>query len=350
MNEKLRMTIIYSVLAFFGLGMIIPFIWMLSTSLMTQAEFNKHESTYIPRETFYEWTPGTITPSDKMSEATVGADVPSATRFGKQKVILVIDKGETSVIHTLDKDGKIVMEYLSVPSSQVKKVTKIPSLHWANYAKAFKKVPFGLYFANTLYVSFLSLIGVLITSMLAAYAFARMEFTGRDFFFYLFLSMMMVPEPIYLISSYVLLDKIHWLDTYQALIVPWCVNIFTIFLFRQHFKSLPKELFDAAAIDGCSTFGMLWRIMIPLSKPIIATASVFSLIGSWNSFMWPLVMTNRPELRVLQVVLSYFNQEASMQTSLLMAASTFSIVPILILFFLAQKQIIASYAKAGLKD
>ena len=95
---------------------------------------------------------------------------------------------------------------------------------------------------------------------------------------------------------------------------------------------------------------MLWRIILPLSKPIIATASIFSLIGSWNSFMWPLVMTDRPELRVLQVGLSYFNQEASTQTTLLMAASTFSIVPILILFFLAQKQIIASYARTGLKD
>jgi ABC-type glycerol-3-phosphate transport system permease component len=327
-NEKVRMSFIYTVLSVFGLAMIVPFIWMISTSLMTQSEFNKHESTFIPRERYHVWE----------------------TDAGKQKVLLVTQKGNMSIVHILDKDGKIVKEYQEAPNSQIKEIKKIPSLHWNNYIKAFKKVPFATYFANTLYVSFLSLIGVLITSMLAAYAFARMEFTGREFFFYLFLSMMMVPEPIYLISSYVLLDKIHWLDTYQALIVPWCVNIFTIFLFRQHFKSLPQELFDAAAIDGCSTFGMLWRIMLPLSKPIIATASVFSLIGSWNSFMWPLVMTNRPELRVLQVGLSYFNQEASTQTTLLMAASTFSIVPILILFFLAQKQIIASYAKAGLKD
>lgn len=328
MNEKIRMSIIYTVLTVFGLGMIVPFIWMISTSLMTQSEFNKHESTFIPKEQYHVWQ----------------------TPEGKQKVLLVTQKGETSIVHILDKDGNIVKEYQAAPSSQIKLIKKLPSLHWNNYVKAFKKVPFATYFANTLYVSFLSLIGVLITSMLAAYAFARMEFTGREFFFYLFLSMMMVPEPIYLISSYVLLDKIHWLDTYQALIIPWCVNIFTIFLFRQHFKSLPQELFDAAAIDGCSTFGMLWRIMLPLSKPIIATASIFSLIGSWNSFMWPLVMTNRPELRVLQVGLSYFNQEASTQTTLLMAASTFSIVPILILFFMAQKQIIASYAKAGLKD
>ncbi|HNV92946.1 MAG TPA: carbohydrate ABC transporter permease [Candidatus Cloacimonas sp.] len=328
MGEKLRMTIIYAVLIICGLAMIIPFLWMLSTSLMTQSEFNKQESIFIPRVTYYIWDNGTQ----------------------EQRILLVQEKGENSIIHILNEEDKIIEEYKEVPSSQVKKITKVPYFHWQNYVKAFNKVPFAIYFKNTILVSLFTLLGVLITSPLAAYAFARMEFFGRDFFFYLFLSMMMVPEPIYLVSSYVLLDKISWLDTYQALIVPWCVNIFTIFLFRQHFKSLPQELFDAAAIDGCSTFGMLWRIMLPLSKSVIATASIFSLIGSWNSFMWPLVMTNRPELRVLQVGLSYFNQEASTQTTLLMAASTFSIVPILILFFMAQKQIIASYAKAGLKD
>jgi ABC-type glycerol-3-phosphate transport system permease component len=328
MHEKARMSIIYTLLTVFGIAMVVPFIWMIATSLMTQSEFNKHDSTFIPKEQYHVWD-----------------------NAGKEeRALLVTATKDSSVIHVLDKDLKISQEYLKVPSSQVREITKKPSFHWDNFVKAFKKVPFATYFANTLYVSFLSLIGVLITSFLAAYAFGRMEFKGRDFFFYLFLSMMMVPEPIYLISSYVLLDKLSWLDTYQALIIPWCVNIFTIFLFRQHFRSLPKELFDAAAIDGASTFGMLWRIVLPLSKPIIATASIFSLIGSWNSFMWPLVMTNRPEMRVLQVGLSYFNQEASTQTTLLMAASTFSIIPILILFFIAQKQIIASYAKAGLKD
>jgi multiple sugar transport system permease protein len=331
MYNKFGTFIIYLLLTVCGLTMILPFIWMLSTSLMTQSEFNKNDSIFIPKDEYYVWQ-----------------------KDGTQKqIILVESKGANSVIHVLDKNGKISKayeEYLSVPSSEIKLIKKKPSLHFENFSKAFKKVPFARYFANTLYVSFITLIGVFITSIFAAYAFARMEFKGRDFFFYLFLSMMMVPEPIYLISSYMLLDKLNWLDTYNALIIPWCVNIFTIFLFRQHFKSLPQELFDAASIDGCSTFGMLWRIILPLSKPIIATASIFSLIGSWNSFMWPLVMTDRPELRLLQVGLSYFNQEASTQTTLLMAASTFSILPILLLFFLAQKQIIASYAKAGLKD
>lgn len=328
MNESIRMTIIYTFLILFGLFMVVPFVWMISTSLMNQAEFNKHDSVFIPKEEYHVWK----------------------SSSGDHKIILVQIENKEAVIHTLDKDNRIVDEYKRVPASEVRKVKKVPSLHWDNFTRAFKKVPFATYFANTLFVSFVSLIGVLITSMLAAFAFGRMEFKGKDALFYLFLSMMMVPEPIYLISSYILLDKISWLDTYQALIIPWCVNIFTIFLFRQHFRSLPKELFESASLDGCSTFGMLWRLIIPLSKSVIATASVFSLIGSWNSFMWPLVMTNRPELRVLQVGLSYFNQEASTQTTLLMAASAFSILPILIIFFFAQKQIIASYAKAGLKD
>jgi len=325
--SNLRSIITYLVLIIFGFTMVVPFLWMLATSLMTQSEFNKQETLFIPKEEYHVWN----------------------SPEGTKRVLMVTPKGDNSVIHVLDKDLNIIEEYKEVPSSEVEIVRKKPSFQFSNYIKAFKKVPFGLYFA-TLYVSFTSLIGVLITSMLAAYAFARMEFKGRDFLFYLFLSMMMVPQPIYMISSYVLLDKLNWLDTYNALIVPWIANIFTIFLFRQHFKSLPKELFDAAAIDGCSTFGMLWRIIMPLSKPVIATASIFSLITSWNSFMWPLVMINRPELRVLQVGLSYFNQEASTQTTLLMAASTFSILPVLVLFFLAQKQIIASTAKTGMKE
>ena len=328
MTNTLRMSTIYFLLTIFGLFMILPFIWMISTSLMTQSEFNKNEAIFIPKEQYHVWEDG----------------------IQSKRILVVMDKGDSTVVHVLNKELKIEQEYLSIPSSQIREVIKKPSLSWDTFKKAFNKVPFGIYFANTLYVSFSSLIGVLLTSFLAAYALARMEFKGKNFIFLLFISMMMVPEPIDLISSYMLLDKLSWLDTYKALIVPWCVNVFTIFLFRQHFKSLPKELFDAAMIDGASTFGMLWRIILPLSKPIIATASVFSLIGSWNSFMWQLVMTNRPELRVLQVGLSYFNQEASTQTTLLMAASPFSIVPILILFFLAQKQIIASAAKTGMKD
>ena len=328
MERFFRNSVIYFFLIAFGLFMIVPFIWMISTSLMTQAEFNKGESVFIPKEDY---------------DMIIGSQP-------EQRIIVVKSGADSSLVHYLNSDGRIIREYVKISSGTITHVHKPISIHFDNFVKAFKKVPFGRYFANTIFVSLVSLLGVLITSACAAYAFSRMEFRGKEMLFLLFISMVMVPEPVYLISSYILLDKLHWLDTYKGLIIPWFVNVFTVFLFRQHFKSLPKELFDAASIDGCSTWGMLWRIILPLSKPVIATASVFSIIGSWNSFMWPLVMVDSPEKRLLQVGLSYFNAEASAQTTLLMAASTFSIVPILILFFIAQKQIIESTAKTGLKD
>ena len=221
---------------------------------------------------------------------------------------------------------------------------------FGNYVEAWSRVPFQTYFLNTLLVTGLTLIGVLVTTSLAAYAFATMEYPGRDMMFLLFLSTMMVPQPVYLAPSYVLLSKLGWVDTYLALIIPWTANVFSIFLLRQHFKTLPKSLYEAARLDGCSRFGYLWRVALPLSRSIIATITLFNVIGSWNSFMWPLVMTHSEKLRVLQVGLSYFNQEQSSNYQLLMAASTFSILPLLVLFLLAQKQLVASYSRSCMKD
>ena len=219
-----------------------------------------------------------------------------------------------------------------------------------NYVEAWNRVPFGTYFLNTLLVTSLTLVGVLITSSLAAYSFGTMEYPGRDKLFLLFLSTMMVPQPVYLAPSYVILAKLGWVDTYLALIIPWTTNVFSIFLLRQHFMTLPKSLYEAARLDGCSRFGYLWRVALPLSKSVIATIMLFNVIGSWNSFMWPLVVTHSEKLRVLQVGLSYFNQEQSSNYQLLMAASTFSILPLLVLFLFAQKHLVASYSRSGLKD
>ncbi|OQY38284.1 MAG: ribokinase [Candidatus Cloacimonetes bacterium 4572_65] len=254
----------------------------------------------------------------------------------------------SSSIKRVVLSDKAKLEYKMVHKDEIIEESFVKPF-FSNFKRAWEKVPFGLYIRNTVIVAIFTLLGVLVTSALAAYAFARMEFYGRDFLFYLLVSMMMVPQPVYLIPSYIILSKLGLVNSYFALIVPWVANIFTIFLFRQHFKTIPQELFDAASIDGCSRLGVLWKIVLPLSKPVIATASIFSIIGSWNSFMWPLVMTTSKNLRVLQVGLSYFSQDSGTETSLLMAASTFSILPLVILFFIAQKQIIASSAKSGLK-
>ncbi len=220
----------------------------------------------------------------------------------------------------------------------------------SNYVEAWNKVPFARYFLNTLLVTLLTVAGVLVTSCLAAYSFATMNYRGRSTLFLLFLSTMMVPQPVYLAPSYVILAKLGWINTYMALIVPWTANVFSIFLLRQHFRTIPKSLYEAAILDGCGRLKYLWKVVLPLSKSVIITVLLFNIIGSWNSFMWPLVVTHSEELRVLQVGLSYFNQEQSSNFQLLMAASTFSTMPLIVLFLLVQKRIVASYSRSGIKD
>jgi ABC-type glycerol-3-phosphate transport system permease component len=218
-----------------------------------------------------------------------------------------------------------------------------------NYIEAWKQVPFPRYFLNTIIITLATLIGVLITSSLAAYSFASMQYRGRNFIFLSFLAMMMIPIPVYIIPGYLILTKLHWVDTYFALTVPWLANVFSIFLLRQHFKTIPKDLYDAAVMDGCSRLGFLIRIVLPLSKAVLVTVSLFSIIGSWNSFIWPLVVTSRDALRPIQVGLAYFIQEQSANYTLLTAAAVFSIAPIVLLFIILEKKISSSFTKSGLK-
>ncbi|MCL1827358.1 MAG: carbohydrate ABC transporter permease [Candidatus Cloacimonetes bacterium] len=318
---------IYFFLVLCGIAMVAPFIWMLATAMKSQLEVNRGSTGFIPIEQYLSFYDGEKT----------------------WRVHPVLVKEETTVVNLLDEYGKIAQSYVEVQTADLVQIKKV-KFHWRNFQKVFETLPLARYFINTFVVALLTLFGVLVTSALSAYAFARMRFKGRDIVFYFFISMMMVPEPIYLVPSYVLLNYIGWINTYQALIVPWLANIFTIFLMRQHFKTIPQELLDSAAIDGCSQLKTLFKIILPLSKPVIATASVFSIIGSWNSFMWPLIMTNDPEYRVLQVGLSYFAQETSSQTTLLMAASACSILPLIVIFLFAQKNIMASYTTTGMKE
>jgi multiple sugar transport system permease protein len=220
---------------------------------------------------------------------------------------------------------------------------------FGNYLEAWRQAPFARYYFNTVLVTLFVVAGVLVTSALAAYAFARMRFWGRDNIFILFLSMMMVPQPVYIVPSYIILVKLGWVNTYQALIVPWLAHIFSIFLLRQHFKTIPNDLYDAAIIDGCSRFAFLWRVMLPLSKAVLVAVVIFTIVGTWNSFLWPLVMTNTPDVRPLQVGLARFSQEQGTNHELMMAAATFSIAPLIVAYFFAQKQIIQSLATSGMK-
>lgn len=220
-----------------------------------------------------------------------------------------------------------------------------------NYIEVFRQVPFLRYLGNTILVASATLLGVLVTSILAAYAFARFRFPGREVLFTCMLSLMMIPLSVYLVPTYMMLHRLGWIDTYAAMIVPWIVNIFAIFLLRQHIRQLPRDIFDAARIDGCSRFWVLIHVVIPLCKAPLVTITVFNIVSSWNSFFWPLIVTNSDSIRPLQVGLAYFSREQSTNYTLLMAATTMAVIPLVSLFVAVQKQITTqSQAHSGLKE
>jgi len=222
---------------------------------------------------------------------------------------------------------------------------------WSNYSEAWNapEVGFGRYYWVSLYTTFLVTAGSIFTSLLAGYAFARMEFRGKSILFLLILATLMVPGQVLIIPDYIILARLQWLDTYRALTVPWFASVFSIFLIRQFMLSLPAELWDAAQIDGASRWMFLWRIAVPLILPAIITIGIFNFISTWNSLLWPLVVTSRPEMRTLMVGLQVFTTEAGGEINLLMAASTFCILPVFAGFFLLQRFFIEGIAKSGIR-
>jgi multiple sugar transport system permease protein len=222
-------------------------------------------------------------------------------------------------------------------------------LRWINYVNAWNSQPFGRYFLNTIFVAVTTTTLLLITSSLAAYAFAMIDFWGRDTVFLLFLATMMIPGEVTLIPNFLMIKKLGWYNTYTAQIVPFIASPFYIFLLRQFFKTIPRELHDAAILDGCSHLCFLSRIVAPLSKAAIVTVAMLGFIGSWDAFLWPLIVTSKPEVRPIQVGLRSFLVEAGTQTQELMAAATFTIAPIIILYFLTQKQFTEGIMTSGLK-
>jgi len=220
---------------------------------------------------------------------------------------------------------------------------------WRNYIKAWNVAPFGRYFFNSFFMSITTTIGEVVTTILAAYAFAKMRFFGKNVLFAILLATLMIPGQMLLIPNYVTITRLGWFDRYEALIIPWLASVFGIFLLRQFFRSIPDELQDAARIDGCSRLRFLWQIVVPLSKPAIMTVALLKFLGSWNAFLWVLIMTNSNKMRTVPVGLTLFSSEVGTAYEQLMAASVLAIIPVLILFFFTQKQFIQGVARTGIK-
>jgi ABC-type glycerol-3-phosphate transport system permease component len=233
-------------------------------------------------------------------------------------------------------------------------VPKIPQ--WINYKDAWEQANFSKYFLNSVLTTLGTLAGLLFTSILAGYAFGRIDFKGKNLLFGVFLATMMIPESVTLIPNYMLIRGTiiplpggTWINTYWALTVPFMANAFSIFLLRQFFAQIPIELWDAARIDGCDHLRFLIQIVLPISKAPVMTVLLFGFTAAWNAFQWPLLVTTRDTWRPLMVGLYGFMQEAGPYTHWLMAGAVITIIPILIVYFLTQKQFTQGIATTGLK-
>ena len=224
------------------------------------------------------------------------------------------------------------------------------ALQWANYGSAWASAPFGRYFLNTVIVSVCQVVGVLVVASLAAYAFARMEFHGKNAVFTVFLATLMIPGEVTLIPNFVIVTKwLGWYDTYQAQVVPFLGSVFAIFLLRQFFMTIPKDLEDAAVMDGCGQLRFLWSIVVPLSRPALITVGLLNFLAAWNAFLWPLLVTRGAAMRPIQVGLSAFSTDGGTRYAELMAASTFVILPTAVIYLIAQRYFVEGITRTGLK-
>lgn len=222
---------------------------------------------------------------------------------------------------------------------------------WQNYVQAVTVIPFFLYLRNTLLIAVLNIVGVLLSCTVVAYGLARIQWPGRNALFIVVLITMMMPAQVTMIPLFMVFRTLGWVGTFKPLIVPAFFGVpFYIFLLRQFFLTIPFELSDAATIDGCSEFGILWRIILPLAKPVLATVALFTFIANWQDFLGPLIYLRDESQYTLSLGLQRFLGQHNAAWAQLMAASTLMILPILVLFFLVQRTFIAGITFSGLKE
>jgi len=220
-----------------------------------------------------------------------------------------------------------------------------------NYIALFTdpNVPMVRWFINSIFVTGMVTLLVLLLDSLTAFGFSRLDIPFKGPIFVIVIASMMIPFPTTLIPTYLFLLKLNWLDTYKALIIPGLAAPFGVFLLKQFFDTIPQEIEEAAIMDGCSKFGLYWRIVLPMSKPAIATLGIFVFMGSWNAFLWPLIVTNSSQMRTLPVGLTAFNGEYWQKRAMVMAGATVCAAPVFAAFVLFQRHIVQGITLTGLK-
>ncbi|TAK22434.1 MAG: carbohydrate ABC transporter permease [Chloroflexota bacterium] len=227
----------------------------------------------------------------------------------------------------------------------------LPSeLIWTNYTRPFANLPFEMFYRNTVFVTLTGMMGVIVSSSVVAFAFARMRWPGRDKVFIIMISTLMLPAHVTFIPTYVIFAKIGWINTFLPLLAPeWTGSPFVIFLMRQFMMTIPLEMDDAARIDGCGWFELFWRIILPLSTPVLGVAAIYSFQYHWNAFERPLIYLNRIELFTVPLGMAMLNSRYGTDFGGLMAMSTISLIPVMFIFFVAQRYFIQGVVVSGVK-
>lgn len=317
----------------------LPFLWMVSASFKDLETVFEYPPSLLPMETLAMERGGHRL---KLVAYSPTPDVPPV-----QGLLLDQRPGEYQVA-LLDRGRFTVKRW--VPASRATILRRV-HVHAENYRKAWTAKPFTRYALNTLFITLCCILGQVLSASLVGYAFARLEWPGRSLLFFVMLATMMLPQEVTMIPTYLIFRRLGWIDTFLPLIVPSFLGggAFFIFLFRQFFLTLPRELDEAARVDGCSSLQIYWSVLMPLCKPIIATIAVFSFVAHWNDFQSPLIYLSSSEKFTLALGLQFFRGTYDTDMHLLMAASTLVLLPVILVFFFAQKQFVKSIVLTGMK-
>jgi len=404
-RRRIAMVVTYAGLSIVGITMVLPLVWMLSTALKNDASIYSIPPEWVPSDTKHYVTldgeeeevrllrrrvkAELADPADKESlrdsvrtdeaglldlyEAQLrggGEDLSAAGIADAPVRVKVVEAYSVVKLHPGDPEKEKVLE---VPSDEVTR-RRVIAPQWSNFARAVKSINIGRAYINSIFITLVITAGQVLTSSLAAYAFARLEFPGRDKLFLGYLATMMIPGAVVLIPTYIVIrylpdilnkvfspeaqvfsrelflfgkyavGKVVGIDSYFSVIVPAMFTAYGTFMLRQFFMGIPKDLEDAARIDGCSAMGIYRHVIIPLSKPALATLAVFTFMGSWRAFMWPLIVLSSEDLYPIPVMLRSFQDAYTVEYNLLMAGALIALVPTVIVFMLAQR-----YFRAGIR-
>jgi multiple sugar transport system permease protein len=266
------------------------------------------------------------------------------SRFGLLVIVLL---GASMALPFLYMVSTALMDEFQVLRYPPALVPRHPRIH--NFPAALTALPFWRFFVNSGIVSLAAVAGQVLTSAAAAYAFARLKFPGRDRVFLVFLSVLMVPAVVLIIPRFLVVSALGWVDTYAGLISTELVSVWGIFLLRQFFLTLPRELEDAARLDGAGEWRIFWHIVVPLSRPALATLAVFAFVDQWKSFLWPLVVTRSVRMQTVEIGIASFHGIYYTNWPYQMAAAVAAVIPLVVLFFVAQRYFIRGIQLTGLK-